>query len=208
QRAKKVLVAAGGGLQLAAGIAAEQFAVERGEAEHGGVLFVAEQKEGLLQALEQVAVAIAGEATLGEVAQAGDAVPVGVDALAGGVLVVRHEQQAALLGDHEEQEPVNEAQQLAVVLGLVHAAGGERLAQLRAVGVSEKAAAEREQRLVHALAQALAHAAALGDALLVVALEPGLVRVGRASGQAAAMGEPEQDDELAVEVARDHRLEI
>src|SRR5690606_10920426 len=92
QRAKKVLVAAGGGLQLAAVIAAEQYAVERGEAEHGGVLFVAEQKEGLLQALEQVAVAIAGEAPLGQLAHAGDAVPVGVDALAGGVLVVRHEQ--------------------------------------------------------------------------------------------------------------------
>ena len=72
----------------------------------------------------------------------------------------------------------------------------------------EEAAAEREQRLMDALAEALAHPAALGDALLVVALEPGLVRVGRALGQPGAMGEPEQDDELAVEVARDHRLEV
>ena len=115
----------------AAGAAAEQLAVQRGEAEHRGVLLVAEQEEGLLQALEQVAVAIAGEAALGELAQAGDAVPVGVDALAGGVLVVRHEQEPALLGDHEEQEPVHQAQQLAVVLGLVDAPGAERLAQLR-----------------------------------------------------------------------------
>ncbi len=84
-------------------------------------LLVAEQQEGLLQALEQVAVAIAGEAALGELAQAGDAVPVGVDALARGVLVVGHEQEPALLGDHQEQEPVDQAKQLAVVLGLVDA---------------------------------------------------------------------------------------
>ena len=108
--------------------AAEQLAIQRGEAEHGGVTLVAEQQEGLLQALEQVAVAIAGEAALGELAQAGDAVPVGVDPLAGGVLVVRHEQEPALLGDHEKQEPVHQAQQLAVVLGLVDAARAERLA--------------------------------------------------------------------------------
>jgi hypothetical protein len=47
QRPQQVLVAAGGGLEVAAGMAAEQLAIERGEPEHRGVAVVAEQQEGL-----------------------------------------------------------------------------------------------------------------------------------------------------------------
>lgn len=94
------------------GLRGEQFAVERGNVEDGGELVVAEQLPKGAQAQPQVGVVGPGGAHVEQAAEAGDAVVVAIDGIGA--------DEAAVFGDQQEQEPVNQPEQLAVELG-----GGE-----------------------------------------------------------------------------------
>ena len=72
----------------------------------------------------------------------------------------------------------------------------------------QETGAEDHERLLDALAQALAHAPALVDALLVVLLEQALIGVVGALGQARAVAQAPEHDELAVEVLLEDGLEV
>src|SRR5262245_36895130 len=72
----------------------------------------------------------------------------------------------------------------------------------------EQPSPENFESLLYAVAQALAHAAALLDALLVVFLQPTLMRVACAARQARGMDQAIEQHKLAVEIAFEDRLEI
>src|SRR5581483_3799515 len=86
-------------------------------------------------------------------------------------------------------------------------AGRQALAQRLALGMREERRPEDLQRLLDAVAQLLAHAAALLDALLVIAFQEAIARV-VAAREARRVQEAEEQGELAEQVRADHRLEV
>src|SRR5690606_20919174 len=118
--------------------------------------------------LPVVVKAVAGAAFQAQIAQAAQRIAfgVGLPGLQCGGAVVVGVQQAALFHGKDKNHPVDQAQQLLKVGILAQAAVVQCCAQHLVVRVFDKALAEREQRLLNAVAQAVAHAGAF---LLAVA---------------------------------------
>jgi hypothetical protein len=141
-------------------------------------------------------------------AQVLDRVPVGVEPLVLGLVGIVDEEQTALLGDHQEEQAIDQPEELAVV-GLGREGFLlEMVEQGRALGVLEQAGAENLERLLDALAQPLAHPAALLDPFLVPALEMAVVRGSAWCREAAAVDQAEKPRELGVLVAGGDALQV
>ena len=128
-------------------------------------------------------------------------------ALAGQRVAGRVEQRVAVLGDEQEQQPVDEPQQLAVVVAGVRACRrAERVLELVVGGVGEEAAAECLDRLLDALAQRVERAGAVLAGGAGPALEPAVLGALGLDARLVA-DEPEQH-EVGVDLAGEHRLEV
>ena len=112
------------------GLVVGEQAAERRQAEPR--LAARERREGRLQPLEGVGVLVPGGAAHAALAQAGDAVALGVDA-AGGRRGARRMQEVAVLGGEQEDQAVDEAEQLLEVGLRGQVAAAQRLAE-RGVG--------------------------------------------------------------------------
>ena len=137
------------------GLAREEKATQGGQAEFRAAVVVAELLHHKSQPGEEVGVARA-EAPLGQTPQPGRGVVQRV-ALRGGLVRLGMEEQVAILGDEEEDQPVDDAQQLAVVVLVLELPSAEPVAELGVGGVGEEAAAERGDRLLDAVAQLVEH---------------------------------------------------
>ena len=116
--------------------------------------------------------------------------------------------QAALLDDAEKEDPVDQAQQLAVIGEVGQLARANRGAQLHAGRVRQEGPTQLFQRGIDAVSKVLANPAALFDPPLEVLFEPTVRRSGGGCRKARAMEEAIDQDELAVEVAVDQRVEV
>ena len=204
---EEFVVGAFGGFEVSAGGFAEELAVERGEADDACGVFVAADAEGLAEADPEVGVVVGlvGVA-VGAAAEAGDAVVLGEDGVFGGVRVAGEE--FAFFGDHEEEEAVDEVEQLAVEGGGVEFAVLEGLAELAVVFALEERAAECFECLLDAVAEFVADASAFFDALLVEAFEGALVCGFFGPGEAGAVEEAVEEDEVGVGVVVDDGFEV
>lgn len=142
---------------------------------------------------------------LGEPAEAARRVEAGV-ALPGRGLRLGVEEQVPVLGDEEEEEPVDEPEELAVVLLGRERPGAEPVAE-RAVGrVGEEAAPESRDRRLDPVAQAIEGARPLLPGRPRPALEPALP--GLLALDARLVGEEPEEDEVGVDLALHHGLEV
>ena len=155
---------------------------EPGEAECG-LSRSGEGVEGDSEALPDVAV-VGAAAGASEFDDSLERVPAAVavdrDGVSGGVM-----QQAACLGDEQEDEAVDEAEQLAVVVVDGEFAGFEAAAQLAVGGVGEEPGAERFDSGFDAAAELVECAGAVGAGLVGPAFEGQLdsgIPFGSASG--------------------------
>lgn len=194
--------------EQADGVGAEEVAGERGDVEFvaGAALF--EEAEVGADGVPEVVVAAVGEVrAVREAADALEAVVAVVNlAFPGGD--AGREDQLALLGDHEEEEAVDEAEEL-VVVGV----GGELprcdgLAQTVVVAVGEKAVGEAEDGAFDGGAEAIADARALVEGVLVVLLDEAGGGGGLGDGQARRVQEAEEDGEVGEEVFVEHAFEV
>ena len=114
-------------------------------------------------------------------------------------------EQAAILGDEEEDQPVDEVQQLAEEVGDRHFARLQTRAQRR---ILQEAGAEGEERRLEAAAQPLAG----GDALLGAGLAPVLERAigdgGTRGSKAGRMDQEPQRREIGKGLVLEHAGEI
>ncbi|CAM5320813.1 hypothetical protein SCANM63S_00615 [Streptomyces canarius] len=184
----------GGGLEEAAEGGQPQFRPSAGRTE-------ALDDEG--EGLPLVAVRAAGAA--GEAAQAvrGEVLLVPV---ACGFVGVRVEEQSAVLGDEEEEQPVDEPQQGRVEVADGEGAGAQGLAQLRVVGVGDEPGADHAEGRLDTLAKLLESAGAGVDGLGA----PLLQRAGGDGGalEAGAVQQAPQEDEVVGAFALEDRLEV
>ena len=208
---EECVVGAFGGFEVAAGGLAEEFAVEGGESDDAGGVFVAADAEGLAEADPEVGVVVGLVCVaVGAEAEAGDAVVLGEDGVFGGVGVgvgVAGE-EFAFFGDHEEEEAVDEVEQLAVEGGGVEFAVLECLAEVLVAFALEERAAEGFEGLLDAVAEFVADASAFFDALLVEAFEGALVCGFFGPGEAGAVEEAVEEDEVCVGVVVDDGFEV
>ena len=181
---------------------------QRGDAELGQPV-AAEGVQDQALALPQVGVGSAA-ADVGQPAQAGGGEVVGVAGAGfgggGGV-----EQGVAVLGDEGEQQPVDQAQQGAVVVAvgqLPVAQGGDQPA---VVGVAQEPGAQGADGGFDAVAQLVQGAGAGGDGFGAPVLHPavggGAVGAG-ALLQPGAVGDLEQQEELGVQLAAEDGVEV
>jgi len=166
----------------------EKVPVERGDSQHLAPVLVGEEAECGPKASPQVGMAVSAGASLGQAAEARDAVVVLVNAVG--------REQAALLGDHQEQQPVNEAEQLFVELTRREFAARDTLTDRCVLGVAQDGVGDEVHCLFDAVAQPLADAAPLLDAVLVPPLEPAGFGRSAGRGEAAAMQEAEEKGEI------------
>ena len=159
-------------------------AAEGGQAEPQ--LAVGERLEGRLQALEGVSVLVPSGSAHEALAQAGDAVALGVDPARrgrGGVGM----QEVAVLGGEQEDQAVDEAEQLLEVGLRGEVAGGQCLAE-RGVGrVLDEALAEFLEGRLDAQSELFARGCALGPAALAPALERAVGDRGTYGAEAALL---------------------
>ena len=165
----------------AAGLAAREQAAQRRQAELR--LAARERLEGRLQPLEGIGVLVPGGAAHAALAQAGDAIALGIDA-ARGRGGGRRMQQVAILGGEQEDQAVDQAEQL-LEIGAGRGRRGQRLAERQVGRVLDEALAELLERRLDAQAQLLACGGALGPAALAPALE-------RAVGERGLGGAPKR----------------
>ena len=135
-------------VQQADGIAVEQVAGQRGDAQLWSVVGVLEQLEGVPQAGPCVLIVAVGEvAVLGQPPQPADAVVVVVD-VAVAAVGSGAEDQVAFLDHHQEQQPIDQPQ-LPLVEGLARGlAGADGLAQGVVVGMVEETVGQRRDGLL------------------------------------------------------------
>lgn len=158
--------------------AGSQHAAERRQGEHsahgGKAFFPGERADEELELPPEITVAAAFDAG-SEFAHAARAVVRGVafTGKAGLVgLVLRVQKGDAfefpVLRDEEKDEPIDDAEKLAVKVGELHVALAEGVAQGGVLGMADEALAENLQRLLHAAAQVRER----GDTLLGGVLAP------------------------------------
>ena len=176
-------------------------------------------REGADQKLElapQVAVAAALDLA-GQVAQASGAVVGGVTLAGGmgGVGVVPGVEQGqavegAILGHEQEDEPVDQAQELAVQVGGGDLAGAQAVAQGGVLGVAGKALAEDLEGPLHPAPQFSEGAGALFFGELGPLLQPaGLGALGLAlGGEAGGVGAEPEQHEVGEDLAGKHGLQV
>ena len=170
------------GFKVPAGDFTEKFAVERGESDSGGGVFLAADAEGLAEADPEVCVVVVFGGLVGEVAESSDAVVLVEDGVF--VRLIAAGEELALLGDHEEEQSVDEVEQLAVERLGVEFAGLEGGAEFAVGFALEECAAEGFEGLLDAVAELVADAPALFEALLVEPFERALVGGRFGPGQA------------------------
>ncbi|MCS7176932.1 MAG: hypothetical protein NZ960_04840 [Candidatus Kapabacteria bacterium] len=171
----------------------EELAVQGGGAEQAGVVLGAEYAPEHLQAAPEVVVVGVGAAVLQQPAEAGDAVVLSVERLAA--------DEAALFGDEQEEEAVDQAQQLLVELQRGEAVGwrsvrAQPTAELVVGGMGQEAIRQALKAALDTIAQAFAHAPALLQRVLVVLLEEAFACVRRRVRQPRAVEQPVEEGEL------------
>ena len=203
---EQLVVGAFGPFDAAAGGLAEEFAVEGGEADFGGGVLVAADAEGLAQADPEVGVVVGLALAVGALAQPADSVVPGEDFVL--VRLAAAGEELALLGHHEEEQAVDEVEQFAVEAGSVEGVAFERFAERVVALAREQGPAERFERPLDAVAQLVADAPALFDALLVEAFERAIVGGRFGPGEAGAVEQAVEEGEVGVGVLLDHGLEV
>lgn len=179
---------------------AEQFAVERGEFKDGGKFVVLEQTEQGAEAQPQVGVVGPCGLDVEHPAETGDAVVFAIDGVGA--------DEAAILGNEQEQEAVNDAEELAVELRGGELLGLEFLAEFFVVLVGEEAVAEEFEAFLDAIAQVFADAPALFDGLGVVFFQQAFVGVRHAAGQAGAVDQAVERGEVVKALLLEDGLEV
>ncbi len=116
--------------------------------------------------------------------------------------------QVAVLGRQQEDQPIDEAQQLAEILGQRQRAAREALAQCAVVGVGEEAAAKAEQRRLDPIAQALAGGHALLAARLAPTFEGAIGRRRAGHAETAGVEQEPQSGEIGERLALENRAQI
>ncbi|MCL6649686.1 MAG: hypothetical protein K6U89_15295 [Chloroflexi bacterium] len=200
---EEVAVADGTGVEVQR---LEEFAVERRRAQHRGEAFVGECLPQHPEAAPDIVVLGIGTAAIEQPPQPHHAVVLPVERLG--------TDQASILGDQEEQEPVHQAQELPVefLRGERRVASGERCifvaahcsvltagysrSQIAVLRMGEKAVGEALDAFLDPVPQPLAHPPALFHRVLVVLLEQGILRVLGRARQAASVQEPVEDGEV------------
>ena len=127
-------------------------------------------------------------------------------ALPGLRIAVWVQQQPSVLGHEQEQQPVDQPQQLPIIVLLVEAAGVERLAQGDVAAMGQEAAAQTADRQLHAELQAVPQPHALALPLLGPALQPALSR--SLCLDAGLVAEQPEQHEVGVQLAVHHRLQV
>jgi len=117
-------------------------------------------------------------------------------------------EEATLLGDQEEEEPVDQAEEEFVVAGWGHFALPERLTQVAVGPVAEEAVAKGEERLFDPLAQAFASATALLNRVLVIDLQHTLVGVLEALWETGAVEKSVEDNKVAEPLLSEDLLQV
>src|SRR5690606_23081674 len=159
QGGQQVGVVQAGGIQIWALRGSEQ-AAQGGQGQTRLALCQAPEDDA--DGLPLVVVPSAGTAFEAQLAQAGQGMAFGIGAAGGlcfGAIVLRM-QQAALFHGEDEDEPVDQAQQLLEKGVLAECAVMQGGAQGVVVGVLQEALTEGQQRLLDAIAQAIAYAGA------------------------------------------------
>lgn len=180
-----------------------QEATQAGQPESGEAL-AGQGGHGHPQAPPQVAVGIP-RAPGGQGPQAVQGVVVevgGPGLLAGG----RDQEQVAVLGHEQEEQPVDQAQQLPVVVLAVQGAAGQRLPQLVVGPMGEEPLAQGDDGGLHPGAQAIQGPGALDPRLVVPALQPAGLGAGGLH-PALVADEPEQG-KVGVDLAGHDGLEV
>ena len=231
ERFQEVVVGELGVVEVGGGGRVPEKAAEGGEGEgaagglEGGV--ARERPHRDLELPPQVAVAGALDPAR-QIAQPGGAVVRGV-ALAGnprGVGIVpgveqRPSVEEAVFRDEEEDQPVHDAQKLAVEVVQPDLPGAQGLAQRGVLRVAGEARAQGFERALDAAAQLPERPRALavrlaGPSLQPAGLGPGQPAIGWAAvgwaavarGEAGGVGHEPEQHEVGVDLAREHRLEI
>ncbi|MCZ7620317.1 MAG: hypothetical protein M5U32_19155 [Myxococcota bacterium] len=181
-----------------------QVRAQRRERQLRAAAIVAEARHHEAQRLPAIGMRPAAAARR-QPAQPGGAVVREVTLLGVG-LGVRIEQQAAVLGDEQEEQPVDQAQQLPVVVLLAERAGGQCVAQRAVLRMRQEALAEGLDRGLDAVAEPLERTGPLLLRRLHPALEPAL---GRALGLDPRLVQHQpQDGEVRVGLTFQHGLEV
>ena len=115
----------------------------------------------------------------------------------------------AVLGHEQEDQPIDDAQELAVEVGERHLAGAQSLAQGGVLRVAGEALAEDLQRLLDTAAQVAEGARALLLGQLGPLLQPaGLRPIAVAGREARGVGHEPEQDEIGIDLAVEHGLEV
>ena len=207
QAAEKRGVVERGFAQWAEGLGVKEVAAEGFDAERVADAGFIEESEGAAERGPAVGVAQVGEVALfREPAKSGEAVVCVVEGALFGI-AADGEDEVALLDDHEEEEPIDEAEELGVKLGGEIGRGGEG-AQGVVGGVIEEAVGEVEDGGFDRAAEAVADARAGFESVLVVAFEE---RVGGGLGrlrQARDVEQSVEDREVGEEFLAKDAVEI
>ena len=175
-------IAKGAGVEVRALVFGEQ-ATECGQRQQR--LAVGQARQHRLQALPQVGVTIKGAPLAGTLAQAAQAVAIGIERDGIGIGIGRV-QQAALLDGEQEDQPVDQPQQLLEIGIAIQRAAGQGIAQRLVGGFGQETLAQRQQCFFHALTELVAGAGALFLAGLAPALQRTLrcqrIRVAETAG--------------------------
>jgi hypothetical protein len=116
------------------------------------------------------------------------------------------EQQVAIFRREQEEQAVDHAQQLAVILLRIKLPGAELLAQGTIGRVRQKAAPQRHDGLLHAAAQVVQYARALLLRSLYPPLQPAVCR--SLCLDPRFVTEQPQQDEIGVGLALHHGFEV
>ncbi|RLF50602.1 MAG: hypothetical protein DRN19_04245 [Thermoplasmata archaeon] len=153
------------------------------------------------EGVPEVLVVGIGTAVVGQAPQAGDAVVSPIE--------VASPKELSLLGNEEEEEPVNEPEEFLIELVGVGVLFLERpFPEICVLRMFEETIAEDPESFYHAIAQAIPGPGTLLDGLKVIALEPTLVGVVQSPRQACPVQQPVEDLEVAEPLLLEDRLEI
>jgi hypothetical protein len=121
------------------------------------------------------------------------------------------EEEIAVFGDEEEDQAVDEAEELAVVVARGEGAAAQGVVQGSVVGVAEQAGAEVLDGGLDAAAEALEHTHARGLGALVPGLDGGgggVARGGFGGAEAGGVADEPEEAEVGEALAVEDRLEV
>jgi len=191
-------------VQIGRRLAGKEERAERGQAQLGRAALVAQLAQHDCQALVKVGM-LAAAAAGGKTAQAAGGI-VFIVAPFGLIHSLGQEQQPALLGDEEKDQTVDQTQELAVKVLLAEFGRVEPLPQGFVSRVTKEAAAEGGDGRFDAAAQLVEGAGALLLRQPGPALQPALF--GPAGLDARLVAEKPEQDEIGIDLALHHRLEV